>query len=944
MIFKSIFVPAHKSEDPDKRLASIDKLQASNEKHKAILHELSFNDSNEKVSLAALAKLDDFVLWVKSAEHALSPVVKREAQKQVFVFLEDSLRVSDKEFQYFVKESKNKILLEQLLFSSERLRKFPDLALTIVHNLDNKQTLKRFFELSDNEEQQISVLSKVDDYKMLNRLSKKAISDKVLAVITSKQKTLDQQKEMPSKVKQEITLINSRLLALLDSENFEYMQNEFTKLLSSFEQLKKDFHYLDEVSAASYSEKFLSLKAKYTLKIKSLEEAHNEQLASQKLSDDISDLQARCDEVENQIKLLFSEDNAQVDAQVKILSNALASCEEDIDTLHSKDLTISQQSLLKAVNMRITSFKSSLAKVPELAQNAEDINKITAKLLTIQASLNESDRFEYEEIKQFSGQVTSASKEFAERKKSMGQALSSHTVEAYNLAYSNVKKRLAEIQNNAREQTKKLEGKLRVANRLIREGKFTAAISTFHYVQGLVNELGNSLNPKTQTAFDNTKLEIEKLQDWQAYIAQPRKPALLEETQALAATPIDDHFERAETVKQLRQQWLSFGMLHTPEDKALNDAFNEAIEKAFAPCRVFFSQLEKLRKENLENAQAIIAQVKQVDEETPVNTLSGQIDKFKKQFSQVGEIERSQLKKVNRDFTQSLKPLQKRISAWQQNNAEQKQGLINEVLALLELDDSQEAANQAKQLQKKWKDIGFAGKTNENELWQAFRAANDKLFSAYHQTLNVHKNEQSAALNDVSLKMDETKALIEKATNQGELAKLGENIAALEADINALDTKFAKTAHAKLKEIKLLIKKQMSQAALSKQRENLVALFDVLKAYTNAEIPPLPDKFPGPYKSWLLQQQSFPAIIKDLNRDELVQVASILFDDAGVSYSFGDDERRKSLQISLMAHKLEGNEPVLPESVLGAYVSHGPMSSTDIASIDTMFAIYEARL
>lgn len=944
MIFKNIFVPAYKSEDPNKRLTSIEKLQTNNEKHKAILHELSFNDSSEKVSLAALAKLDDFVLWVKSAEHALSAIVKREAQKQVFVFLEDTQRVSDTEFQYFVKESKNKILLEQLLFSSERLRKFPDLALIIVNFLDNKQTLKRFFEQGANEEQQINLLSKIDDYKMLNRLSKKVASDKVLAVITSKQQKLDQQKEMPSKVKQEVTLINSRLLALLDSENYEYMQKEFVRLSDSFEQVKKDFRYLDELSAASHSEKFLNLKAKYTLKIKALEDAHNEHIALQKISDDISEVQARCDEVENQIRLLFNEDIAQVDAQIKILSNALNSCEDDIESLQTKELTISHKSLLKALNVRITSFKSKLADVPKMAENAEELNKITAKLTDIQISLEQNKHFEYQKIAQFSAQITSASNEFSTLNKSMGQAVSSQCLTAYKLALNNVNKRMAEIKSNALEQTKKLESKLRVVNRLIREGKFTSAISTFHYVQGLFNNLGDSLTPKLQTSYDNVKHEVEKLQDWQAYIAQPRKPALLEETQALAITPIANHFERADTVKQLRQQWLSFGMLHTPEDDALNDAFNDAIEKAFAPCRVFFSQLDKLRQDNLEKAQAIIAQIKLVNEETPVNALSAQIDKFRKQFSQVGDIERAQLKKVKRDFTQSLKPLQKRVSDWHQSNAEQKQGLINEVEALLALDDVKEAANQAKQAQTKWKDIGFAGKTIENELWQAFRAANDKLFSTYHQTLDLHKSKQGAALNAVSIKIDEVKALIEKSQSQSELAKLGESVSALEADINLLDANFSKTGHAKLKETKQLIKKRMSQAALNKQKENLVVLFKLLKDYTSSELPSFPDKFPGVYKSWFSQQQSKPAIIKDLSRNELVQVASILFDNAGVSYSFGDDERRKSLQINLMAYKLEGNEPLLPETVLGAYVANGPLSESDFTGLDAMFAIYEARL
>lgn len=940
MIFKNIFVPAYKSEEPDKRLASIAKLDPLNDKQKAILHELSFNDSNEKVTLAALNKLNDFVLWVKAAEHALSPVVKKHAQHMVYQLLEQDTVISSKDFELFAKECKNKVMLEHILFSSKRLNEYTDLSFLILQKLDNKQTQKRFFEQNANEQQQLAIISDTDDIKLLNRYQKTAKSQQVIELINEKLREFERKKEMPIKVTQQMTLINSRLLALKEASDYEYMQTQLLSLNEEFEQCKSSFHYLDDMTAATLVEKYLKLKSNLHQKLSSLEEAHNTQLALSKVTDDLSTIQERSREVQQQIDLLLEQSGEQFDAQVKILSNAVSSCKEDLGEISHDLLTAAHRSHIKTLDRQLQALADKLAQLPVIIAMSKQVADVTLALEKIAQGFSDDQADDAGQLSELEQQIQTQKDNFANITVNKNALLSESILAPYKKALAQVNKKRLKLKEGVQQQSKKIEGKLRVVNRLINDGKFTAAINTFHHASSLMKNIGTGASNKLIANFENTKLAVEKLQDWQAYIAQPRKPALLEETMQLANTPIDDHFERAENVKQLRQQWSSLGALHTEEDDGLNRSFDEAIEKAFAPCRVFFAELDKLRQANFAEAMQIIEEASKIDSETPTSELAPMIDKLKKRFQRVGDVDRNNARKIKRKFSQALKPLQLRISDMQNNNAAKKQALIEQATLLLSLEDAEDAAQQAKLLQKQWKDIGFAGKPQENQLWQAFREQNDTLFQRYHETLNSRQAEQSKALSDLDAQVSQLSQKVRSTISQAELAGINNEVELLAQSLENLDAQSAKKASKRILQLKESITQQNTSIEQNKQLNQLSALFDVLKAYTGTQLPDVPATLPSRYKAWLLQEFVPPNIISHLTRNELVQVASILFDNSDASTGFGDATSRKNLQMKLMANKLEGNETILPEAVLAAYVGAGPLTKDDLAGIDTVFAIF----
>ena len=109
MIFKNLFRPKHQDPKPAVRITAIGSLSAEVPEQKSILHELAFNDEDVNVSLAALAKLNSFVLWYKMAEIAKNDRIAKRAQQVVesTLFSDDESTMARDEKFAFAYECKN---------------------------------------------------------------------------------------------------------------------------------------------------------------------------------------------------------------------------------------------------------------------------------------------------------------------------------------------------------------------------------------------------------------------------------------------------------------------------------------------------------------------------------------------------------------------------------------------------------------------------------------------------------------------------------------------------------------------------------------------------------------------------------------------------------------------------------------------------------------------
>ncbi len=933
MIFKNLFVPSYQSSDPDKRIASIAKLDKANDKDKSILHELAFNDESEKVSLAALEKLDSFALWMKSSETSPSARIKKHAQHLCLTYLEQVQKVDDSLFVAFVSESKNKVMLEKLVFNSQRLQQQPQLCLQILMSLQNDNNIRRFFQDHANTQQQLSIIDSIQESKVLTRFLKLTNVVQVQHRIEEKLAHLLELKDKPIKIKQQATLINSRMLALKDAQDYAYLLAQLTELTHQFEQLKTEFSNLDEITSASLSNKYLALKASLQQKLTSLQSEHLIQIELEKVTDNLLNIEQVCSQVRQQIDLIVQnceqDPDRNIDAEVKILARALEATSEELQLLQSQQQTQAHIAQIRQLTTLMKMLHLRLDKVPKIANASCQAMSIVAdmKLLLEQQGLHE--KLKQEALAAFGIKIDSAKQAFNQIQKDNDSLLPVSLVKDFTKTLQQLYQAKKQFGAYFLQLQQKCENKLKAVNRMIKDGKFTAAISTFYHVQKLYAEVASSARPHLQKSFENTQQEVSKLQDWQAYIAQPRKPLLIEQVKHVLDTPFEDPYERAEQVKQFRSEWVSLGNLHTQEDTELNNVFDTLIERAFAPCRAFFSALEKQREQNYQAALAIVEQARNTDASISTSQIASTMGSLRSAFSQLGEIDKAKAHKVKRAFNKALKPLSDQIAKAQADNAAQKQGLIDKVDALLssiEHDvELKEASEQAKALQLQYKTIGFAGKGLDNQLWQTFRECNDALFSRFHDSLSAQKSAQQDQNQRIEVQVTEIKNRLNSASQHADLQFYDESHRAILDQLSEVDESTRKNILSKLQKVEAMFERCLQKMNSEKATGAVKALFALMHDYSKPELPIGVDELSSPYKAWVKREVTPLKVLQGLDRIGLTQVAAILCNKSYADLPIGDESIRKDLQLKMMAAKLETNEVVTLEDVLAAWVSLGPV-------------------
>lgn len=954
MIFSQLFSPNYKSVDPDKRLKSIENLNKDVEKDKTILHELAFNDESDLVSLAALNKLNSFVLWMKSAETSSSLRIRKQAQLVCLTQLEDEALVPEKLFFSYIKESNNKPFLEKMLFSNSRLLKHESLSVDVLLSLNNMAHIKRFFQEYASPNQQMTIVNAIDDAKTLNRLLKFAKEDSISTVINEKLALFADLAEKPNKIKQQMTMINSRLLALKEAQDYEYLVTQLENLSQEFEQVKSEFNYLDEVSRATMTEKYLGLKVDIQQRLGKLEVGHKAQLLLKQTTNDLSDIQKRCSEVKAQIDLISGESssteniNSNIDAEVKILSSSLQDASNELDTVSKQAQTQAHKLKISQLNTQISSMQLKLTQVFDIIEYAQSGSKITHELSSLMDSLRAEDKskrsFSYAELASLQSHINTHKHTFEQLKKSAKGLLPNDNLVKFSGVLASANKLTKQFSQHFKELEKKCENKLKTVNRMISDGRFKPAMSTFSQAKKMYTNISEHAPGRLQKAFEQTELEVNKLQDWQSYIAQPRKPAMVEKAQQLASSVFEDPYERAEQVKQLRQEYNSLGQLHTSEDEAYNKSFDEHIERAFVPCRAFFAELERQRELNYQKAAGLIEEAKALSVEMPASELASKMGALKTQFNKLGDIEKTKIHKLRREFTKVLKPLGAVISSEQNTNVEQKQSLIKQANKL-NAEASEEnllpdAIEKAKGLQQNWKKIGFAGKNIDNQLWNEFRQSNDALFERYHQSINNKKTAQQQQFSDLDAEIASILKNVKSAKAISELQFYDEEYSLVSAKIQEADDDIRKRIQQKLRSLEDIYAGCVKQLNKARSESAMANLFAFLHEYESIILPTQYELLISRYKSWVKGDVETITLLKGLNRDSLTQVAAILFDIAYNDVPVGEKSIRQELQLKMMASKMQGEDVFDAQAVLAQWVSLGPVKKSEHESLQAMQQMY----
>ena len=925
MIFKQLFRSKHQNPDPQIRLQAIQKLNEQDPQNKTVLHELAFNDSDPGVSLAALEKLDNFVLWYKMSQMAKNERVQKKSKLFVENALldqkSDVLSATDK--RNFIIETQDKSLIEKLLAQSW-IQQDTQLAFDLLQKVDKPLLQEKILFETNNVALQNAILDTLNDSpqarKLLNKILKKAALGELQDKANTMLQTWLEAQQAPIEVENQVTMVLSRLLALKDQNDYLLLQQQYTELSEQYSQIASRFECLNELKRAEIQQKHQDICKRVENNLAGLKPQWQAQQVAvelqQKTDGLLADVQQSLAQQAKQLATRISDISA---SEVQEFEKTLQLHIEQLQSL-TKQLPTSNKTAHKQLeqlhNQLITNV-NTLNNLPELQQAIQQGQTLLATVAEL-ALPNDASQI-------------AAAEEYIYEQKQTWRDLSADyqahfpadLVKQWRATIANWQQAIKTLKSELNNEVSRCRNKMKAVDSLISQGKFKAAMGLYQKVLNWFNALPEKQQAQLERSFSSVKEKIENLQDWQDYIATPRKPVLLAEVDALIAQPLEINAQSA-AVKSLRSQWNSLGKTNTESDEALNNAFETAIEQAFAPCREHYDQQQLMREKNMLAKQQVLAELQTLTtEQNNTAELAKSVRKIQQKWRAIGEVDFKQRNELFDSYQQLLTPLKDKISAFYEDNAEQKQALLTKAERLLEMESVSEAIDLAKKLQQSWKTIEHAGKKAEANLWPAFRKANDSLFAKKAQQEQQQQSEFQAQLTEVKQLVTQLETSLNAATDKTSVQQALQDKQQVHDAVLALPVKDQRTLQQRVQKLVEQRQQKLNELQKTAQGQAYLNLFAALKLWkTNDQIPAEVAEL---NKSW---QQCFKGLNSDVKRDELTIKMEIIAQQASPKR---DAEKRQAIQMQMMAQKLQSGDNQDLTALLKEWITAGALNKSDIS-------------
>jgi hypothetical protein len=281
--------------------------------------------------------------------------------------------------------------------------------------------------------------------------------------------------------------------------------------------------------------------------------------------------------------------------------------------------------------------------------------------------------------------------------------------------------------------------------------------------------------------YESLLARLEALRDlvfaFQADVRQ-RKERLCEQAEALADST--DWKRTGEKLKQLQREWKSLGSASRADDERLWSRFRGALDH-------FFDRRDEDRKQRREQQErakatkiALCEEAEQLAESTDWGATSKRQDELMEAWKAAGSCGRGEEKRLwerfraaRTRFFEARRTSQKEQRQRLEENRRRKDGLCESAEALVEAENVLDACEQAKLLQKEWKEIGPSPRAVSQPQWERFRGALDKVFERGRlERRKGRDRRQQVRQEGVSRKREKAEKLRESITrDQGHLER-----------------------------------------------------------------------------------------------------------------------------------------------------------------------------
>lgn len=208
--------------------------------------------------------------------------------------------------------------------------------------------------------------------------------------------------------------------------------------------------------------------------------------------------------------------------------------------------------------------------------------------------------------------------------------------------------------------------------------------------------------------------------------AKETKENVVKEARALLS---EKNFKKATNkMNELFNQFKSAGRCSKDVDDQLWSEFKEIKDQFYANKSAAYQEMVNNFENNKQAKLALIEKVKTLAGCENFNQATKEFNNIMSQWKEVGPVTREdneplwqQFQEARNDFFAKRKEYYQNLDQEYANRAENKKELITKAKKILANSSfSQEEVNEIKELRNSWKEIGFAGKENEDILWPEF--------------------------------------------------------------------------------------------------------------------------------------------------------------------------------------------------------------------------------
>ena len=881
-----------------------------------MLHELAFNDSSAEVTLAALQKLNSFALWQKAAQTSGHEKVRRNASRQIeqAVLNPEDKRLTVRERQDYLSESANTELVKAALMQPD-VNLDTQLTVTLLDKLNREEFTLEFYARIACHEVRQQLIDREQSPVLLDKLRKRESDDTLVRRIDDKVQALADAATRPAAVSKTLTLVLAKIKALLDKADYADVKQRFSALQQDYHDLEQDFVWLEAEAVEQAKQKYATLNGQVERHLSRLKPQWEARQREQQIDQTRRDVDVSRQIAQETVTALYAHDLVMVNADQLAQANKTL---EDFDDAVS-ELKKLATSDLTDINRELGSAQKSLA---GLQKKIAGFSAQQQLIISLKALVEEAEQRAQIEDGFDVARLTAQYKEIEDKLFVMPKALQARWQETLTKAHQVSQSKVSaddKVLKDCRRQ-------INIIENMINQGKFRGAMSRFAQLQNTYASLDDSQQRRVKRKFNTTLQAIERLEGWQSYLAAPRKPELLEQARTLAQTAPDNIGHRADIIKDLRQQWQT---LTTPSDEsAINQAFDEALEAAFAPCRAFYAQQEQRRDQSRQLRTSLIEQAAGLDVSESPDVLVRKVEALKNQWRDAGNLEKSEYESLKTRWEAALVPAREVISDWQQQNREQKQALVEQAKTLADSDDKQGASAQAQALQQQWKAIGHAGRRHESKLWQAFRAANDQLFDALKANRETQQNEQSALAGEVISQIDAARQTLKTADTQ----QIAAALETVHQQIGELNGQAATKARRHLQQLENDIARLHSRQRQAQQQDAYQALLMALSQWTDSQSSAQGQIDDAVWAKLKRQHQHGFKATASAERDRQWYTTKLeLLADLPTPSDW--QSQRQDIQLAMMMARLESGEQDSLDDVIAAWLSAGPVKAEEHAQL-----------